>query len=261
MMKWTEFKEAIKSEYPKSCKFNLKKKDGSARLLYRGQGNHDWKLKTSLERAGHASMPLENYMRKCGSARRYMGNLIPSDLTFEEPKEYKYEDVQFSLPNYEYLAFLRHHGFPSILLDWSESPFIAAFFAFRQIDIKTEKVSIFGYREFKTESVTRCSSKPNLYTLGPFVSVHERHLVQQCWYTWCIKKDDGSATICPHEDGLVNANDLSNSSPDELLRWDIDASERDTVLADLFQMNITPFSLFRDIDSATETAAMRIFGL
>jgi hypothetical protein len=33
-------------------------------------------------------------------------------------------------PGYEYMAYLRHHGFPSPLLDWTRSPYIAAYFAF-----------------------------------------------------------------------------------------------------------------------------------
>jgi len=263
-MKWEEFKEAIKDEAPRSSKFQITRNDGSTRLLYRGQANHEWKLESTLERAGYASMPLGTYMRKCDSARRFLGNLVPTELNFQDPQEcdYSYKNIRpfSSIPNYEYLAFLRHHGFPSPLLDWTESPFVAAFFAFRQIVKKVGKVTIFAYREQTPECMMTCSSEPHLMTLGPFASVHERHLVQQCWYTVCLKEAKGNVSLCPHWDGLVNAADSSKSSRDQLLRWDIDASERDTVLGDLFQMNITPFSLFRSIDSAAETAAMRIFG-
>jgi hypothetical protein len=38
--------------------------------------------------------------------------------------------MRVELPCYPYLAYLRHHGFPSPLLDWTESASVAAYFAY-----------------------------------------------------------------------------------------------------------------------------------
>ena len=84
-------------------------------------------------------------------------------------------------------------------------------------------------------------------------------MAQQCWYSWCGRVEDEKIVLCPHEDALKGPRATENPRQDIIEEWDIDVSERETVLGDLFQMNITPFSLFRSVDSAIETAALRLF--
>jgi hypothetical protein len=45
---------------------------------------------------------------------------------------------------YDYLAHSRHNGFPSPLLDWSGSPYVAAYFAFSKAT--SDPVAIYGLR-------------------------------------------------------------------------------------------------------------------
>ena len=42
----------------------------------------------------------------------------------------KFSNLMVTIPHFEYWAYLRHHGFPSPLLDWSKSPFYRSLLCF-----------------------------------------------------------------------------------------------------------------------------------
>jgi hypothetical protein len=257
-MTWNEFRESIRAEAPASSRYAVQNGQGAAHMLFRGHADSRWGLDTTLERAGHSNTTIQRYMHDCGSARRYMGNIVPCEIPFDSQANCSYQNASTSLPNYESVAFLRHHGFPSPLLDWTESPFVAAFFAFRNIPDGVASVAIFGYRSYANHVKDFSSSHAAIFTMGPFASIHERHIAQQCQYTYCIKADGDQVTFRPHEECISRTALDFKPQQDVVTKWEIDATERKQVLADLFQMNITPFSLFRTIDGAAETAALRI---
>lgn len=156
----------------------------------------------------------------------------------------------FPLPAYDYLAYLRHHGFPSPFLDWTVSPYIAAFFAFNGCTPCEGSVSVYCYLEHADVGKTRSSAQPAIYVFGPYVKVHKRHVLQQSQYSICVELDsDYNAQYANHE--LVFRN--SDERQDRLWKFNVSNTERNHALKSLNKMNINSYSLFGSEDSLVES--------
>lgn len=132
--RWEEFDEKLRE---------LRAKFGSASfpLLFRGQANSDWKLRTTLDRTAKRDLLFSAYYQLiCGrmgpEVKTFAGVDVPE---YDSKASTKFCDrellMNFEFPPmdlYRYMVYLRHFGFPSPLLDWSRSPYVAAFLAWRQ---------------------------------------------------------------------------------------------------------------------------------
>jgi FRG domain-containing protein len=155
------------------------------------------------------------------------------------------------MPGYDYIAHLRHYGFPSPLLDWTRSPFVAAHFAFAPKPL-AEKVSIFAFCERPQNIKGGSSAEPQIIGLGPIVGTHKRHFLQQCEYTICVKYEH-RWRFEPH--GAVF--DLRHPGQDLLWKFNLPATERQKVLSELSLYNLNAYSLFGSEESLMETLAAR----
>lgn len=159
---------------------------------------------------------------------------------------------------YSYMVDLRHHGFPSPLLDWSSSPYVAAYFAFRDILQCETDVSIFVYLESTSEIGLKGGEgdTPDIYRFGPYVKTDRRHFIQQSQYTICIIRDntpDGEWRYASHEDVFAR----NDPNQDVLWKFNIPYSDRLKVLKQLDHYNINALSLFGSKESLMETMALR----
>lgn len=220
-------------------------------LLFRGQSKACWGLRTTLERATKSVLSFRDYYRIMRAVKPIVEPLTQAHWDLGAENEID-DPMPKPPPGYPFMAYLRHHGFPSPILDWSRSPYIAAFFAFRQKPSPgCDQVAIYAYLEYCGEGKTWAADEAHLVGLGPSISTDLRHYHQQSEYTVCRKQVDGRLFYWNHEDVLQRSDD----EQDLLIKYVIPASERPKVLERLVTMNIHAHSLFGDEDSLMEKLA------
>jgi len=236
--------------------FEARKKAGTGYMsdpLFRGQADQSWPLVTTLERFSTKPWSVTRYHRLLLSIAPAVVSLTSREWGLDRDREVD-ESHHGSPPGYEFMIYLRHHGFPSPLLDWSRSPYVAAFFAFAPRPQSTcETVAIYSFLEQVGYGKTWSGNGARIIGLGPYAVTHERHYAQQCEYTICKKRVDNSYLYCNHEEALPNR----VIAQDILTKYIIPVTERDRFLRKLESMNVHAYSLFRDEGSLMQTLAYR----
>jgi len=257
---WQELKSQVSEVRASIARRESKTHRHSSPLLYRGQGSSDWALETSLDRARSDIDTVHEYYWSLEFAKPMVESLTgrtwPQIDLSEIEQEFRLSTSLFPTPPpaYDLWVHFRHHGFPSPLLDWSRSLFIAAFFAFEAP--QSDRVAIYAFQELPLvgPGKTWKDTEPHIVSMDPHVRTHPRHILQQAEYTIAVRRFRGVWHLARHEDVFQRG----KRNQDRLWKFTVPRSEARATLTELDEVNINAYSLFQTEDALLRTAAFRV---
>jgi hypothetical protein len=233
-MKWDDFKAYVAGL-------------GGRQYIFRGQ-NEPWRLRTSFHRTGRAELA------------RFLREDVPALHRHLSAKTRHVFDLQKPDENGAFFNLVQHHGYPTPLLDWSYSPYVAAFFAYRGISNKKSdhatadkkvRIVVFDQAQWKKDyRQVLLLLVPGLHlSVCEFIAVENERLIPQQAATTVTNVDDVESYIKGRE----------TESKKYLWAIDLPVRDRRQVFRELRYMGITAGSLFPGLDGACEELAERNF--
>lgn len=250
---WAEFKEIAEKS--------------RLEWIYRGQSNAEWDLKSTLER----SNIIDNFPE--------FEDELFNDFT--QGAEFYLADEKLPSTKLEWFSMMQHFGAPSRLLDFTKSPYIAAYFAFEQANINVKEIAIwvvnkiylyqkamyyiqekidepsyirYAYDDKTFEKIYKKSKEGDFNCLLPIepLNVNQRYYLQQ------------SVFICqcnPYEKLINQLDFLGELKHDTIMKISIPSSERKVAIRDLIKMNVTRASLFPGLDGFAKSLFLKFGNL
>lgn len=209
--------------------------------IWRGQRDANWKLESSLDRILRSKLP----SRRPSLARAHLQDFKLAVRGRRGPNPAIIQDEN------EWWALGQHHGLATPLLDWTESAFVALYFAFEK-PIKPESGrrvvwALHGNVKKNAEitdvhnAAKKDGSPPVLEYVRPHQNDNARLVSQAGLFT--------KAPLGQTVDGWIEQNHLGVTSA-PLVKLTFPDKERAECLRTLTKMNINHITLFPDLYGA-----------
>jgi hypothetical protein len=234
------------SEYKAQASADL---DSYGAYIYRGQRVAAWRLTSTVHRTA--------LVRSIPDIAGYVNHMIPQVHDAVEGWTGRSWDLSKPLGLAEFLAFLQHNGFPTPLLDWTASPYVAAYFAFEAVNHfapQSENVSIYSFNQSAWRSKFKqiydvADQTPHVSILRPRTIGNHKLAMQQGCFTWANVSD-------------VEEHIRLNETADEiyLRKYELKVTERPRVMRELDLMGISAVQLMPSVEAVCKKALEDLIG-
>jgi hypothetical protein len=218
------------------------------RFAFRGHEKSTWRLRTAFHRTGRASL-IKFMEQDVPALHWHLSGLTSHYFNLSDPLDYA-----------AFLNLAQHHGYPTPILDWTHSPFVAAYFAFKDLRTKNAepnqkvRILILDARAWNADYERAPVLMPgflHMTMLEPLTTNNPRVLPQQ-----------SISSVTNVDDLETYVGEIENRAGKLYLSAiDLHVGERRTVMQDLALMGITAGSLFPGLDGACLQLKERFFDL